>query len=96
MTATNRLRVARCLILIGVREIWRDNKLKGQLSQASIECAIDRASAFRGRHRHVLPEHAHNHETPHQSLVLPGVHRFSVLLGQFEFDLPMDSNLTKV
>ena len=43
MTATNHFRVARSLILIGrfsrndcVREIWREDKLKSQLSRASI------------------------------------------------------------
>ena len=51
-----------------VREIWREDKRKIQLWRASIERAIDRASALRGRRTRVLLEHAHNREMPRSSI----------------------------
>ena len=76
MTATNRIRVARSLILIGrfscdcVREIWRE---KSQLSQSI-------AQAPRGRRTRVLPEHAHNRETPRSSIVVSDRREYAVFV----------------
>ena len=75
-----------------VREILREDS---QLWQASIERAIDCASALRGRRTRVLPEHAHNRETPRLSIGVGLSDRrfdleYAVLVcsSQFEFDIP--------
>ena len=74
MTATNRFRVARSLILIGrfdcVREIWREDKLKSQLSRERRSSVQSITQAPRGRRTRVLLEHVHNCETPRLLIVV--------------------------